>query len=313
MQVPQRSACGAIGGRTRAWCRPRPGTARSRARARPGWCACPASPARRAAPAAFPSPARYRRTPSRSGPKRDDDELRQVLQHALDHVVVVAVAGIDRDAAAVGPRQRRRAGRPPARRTGRARSRCAPRARAPADGALLGAARPASPCRRAGRRRGSRASRARAPRAERRRGRSRPRRSRAPAPCADRPACAARWLCRVSPRPRYGATPWAGSRRPPAARRSARTRRSACRRADTSRRRCAATPGRSSADQPLGDLHRAGLVERAVVAEAGEEQLQRLALHDPVARDVVDHDMREVRLAGQRAERGELRAGEAHQ
>ena len=43
-------------------------------------------------------------------------------------------------------------------------------------------------------------------------------------------------------------------------------------------------------------------MERAVVAEAAEEQLERLALHQPLARDVVDHDVREIRLAGERAE-----------
>ena len=39
-------------------------TARSRTRARPGWCACPASRGPRPAPAAFPSRRRCRRTPS---------------------------------------------------------------------------------------------------------------------------------------------------------------------------------------------------------------------------------------------------------
>ena len=36
-------------------------------------------------------------------PEARDDELRQMLEHPLDHVVVVAAAGIDRDAAAIGP------------------------------------------------------------------------------------------------------------------------------------------------------------------------------------------------------------------
>ncbi len=42
-----------------------------------------------------------------SSPEARGDELRQVLQHALDHVVVVAVAGIDRDRATVRPGERR--------------------------------------------------------------------------------------------------------------------------------------------------------------------------------------------------------------
>ena len=47
----------------RAWCRSRRETARSRIRATPDWCACPASPVRPPAPAAFPSRRRCRRTP----------------------------------------------------------------------------------------------------------------------------------------------------------------------------------------------------------------------------------------------------------
>ena len=48
-----------------------------------------------------------------------------------------------------------------------------------------------------------------------------------------------------------------------------------------------------------------------MVAERGEVELQRLRLHQPVARHVVDHQQCEVGLAGHRAQRGELRAGEA--
>src|ERR1700722_19471202 len=54
--------------------------------------------------------------------------------------------------------------------------------------------------------------------------------------------------------------------------------------------------------QFLRDRHRAGLVECAVVAKRGEVQLQGLALYNPVARDIVDDDVGEVRLAGDRAE-----------
>ena len=69
--------------------------------------------------------------------------------------------------------------------------------------------------------------------------------------------------------------------------------------------------GAEQVDQPLRDHHGAAFVKGAVVAEAGEEKLQRLALHQPFAGDVVDHDMGEIRLAGHRAERGELRRREA--
>ena len=47
----------------RPWCRLRRGTASSRTRARPAPCACPASRGRPPPRAAFPSRARYRRTP----------------------------------------------------------------------------------------------------------------------------------------------------------------------------------------------------------------------------------------------------------
>ena len=54
---------GRVGRASPARRRSRPGTARSRAGATPGWCACPASRWPAAAPAAFPSPARCRRRP----------------------------------------------------------------------------------------------------------------------------------------------------------------------------------------------------------------------------------------------------------
>ena len=40
------------------------------------------------------------------GTEARDDELSEMLQHALHHVVIVAVAGIDRDGAAIGERER---------------------------------------------------------------------------------------------------------------------------------------------------------------------------------------------------------------
>ena len=68
---------------------------------------------------------------------------------------------------------------------------------------------------------------------------------------------------------------------------------------------------RHGVDQALGDLDRAGLVEGPVIAERGQEQLERLALDDAILRHIVDHQMGEIRLAGDRAEAGEFRRGEA--
>ena len=63
--------------------------------------------------------------------------------------------------------------------------------------------------------------------------------------------------------------------------------------------------------EPLADPHRAVLVKGALVAEAGEIELERLRLDQPAARHVVDHQMGEIRLAGDRAKAGEFRRGEA--
>ena len=60
----------------------------------------------------------------------------------------------------------------------------------------------------------------------------------------------------------------------------------------------------------LADGDGAVLVEGAVVAEAREIKFQRLRLHQPLARHIVDHEMGEIRLAGDRAERGEFGRGE---
>ena len=51
----------------------------------------------------------------------------------------------------------------------------------------------------------------------------------------------------------------------------------------------------------------------AVRAKARQIQFQRFRLDEPFAGNVVDHDMREVRLARDWAQRGELRRGEAHE
>src|SRR5260221_13696709 len=66
-------------------------------------------------------------------------------------------------------------------------------------------------------------------------------------------------------------------------------------------------------DHTAGDGEGAVLVERAVIAECAEIELQRLALDQPLARHVVDDEMREIGLAGDRTERSEFRAGEAHE
>ena len=54
--------------------------------------------------------------------------------------------------------------------------------------------------------------------------------------------------------------------------------------------------------QPFGDLERAGLVEAAVAAKGAKVELQRLALDQARIRRVVDNQMGEVGLAGDRAE-----------
>lgn len=63
--------------------------------------------------------------------------------------------------------------------------------------------------------------------------------------------------------------------------------------------------------QALADGDGAVLVEGAVVAEAGQIQLQALRLDQPVARHIVDDDVGEVGLARHRAQAGELGRGEA--
>ena len=50
----------------------------------------------------------------------------------------------------------------------------------------------------------------------------------------------------------------------------------------------------------------------AMIAEAEEVELEALALHHLDIRDVLDADLGKVRLAGDGAEAGELRAVEAH-
>ena len=52
-------------------------------------------------------------------------------------------------------------------------------------------------------------------------------------------------------------------------------------------------------------------MEGAVIAEAREIELQRFRLDEEAVRHIIDDQMREIRLAGDRAERGEFRRGEA--
>ena len=106
--------------------------------------------------------------------------------------------------------------------------------------------------------------------------------------------------------------PGRGPRRPSAAGRSARTRRSGCRRADTNSRRSCSQRGLSSAASswPM----------RTVQSSWNAPWLRKLArcsfsdfeFDDPAVGHVVDDEMGEVRLAGDRADRGEFRRGEAH-
>ena len=50
-----------------------------------------------------------------------------------------------------------------------------------------------------------------------------------------------------------------------------------------------------------------------MVAEGAEEQLEALAFDNSFGRRVVDHQVREIGLAGDRTQRGEFRRGEAHE
>src|SRR6516225_828387 len=63
-------------------------------------------------------------------------------------------------------------------------------------------------------------------------------------------------------------------------------------------------------DEPPGDRQRAVFVERRMIAEGAEVELQRLALEDRSLGHVIDYEMGEIGLAGHRTERSEFRAGE---
>src|SRR5262249_58334215 len=64
-------------------------------------------------------------------------------------------------------------------------------------------------------------------------------------------------------------------------------------------------------DEFLTDGDGAVLVEGADIAEAAEVELERLRLEEPFSRRIVDHEVREIGLTGDRTKRGELRRGEA--
>src|SRR4029079_2084007 len=64
-------------------------------------------------------------------------------------------------------------------------------------------------------------------------------------------------------------------------------------------------------DDALADGDGRVFMEGAHIAVAREIELERLRLHQPFAGRIVDNEMREIRLAGHRAETGEFRAGEA--
>ena len=53
-------------------------------------------------------------------------------------------------------------------------------------------------------------------------------------------------------------------------------------------------------------------MESAMIAEARDIKLQRFRFQQPLARHIIDHEMGEIRLAGDRAERGEFRRREPH-
>src|SRR5262249_13724318 len=61
----------------------------------------------------------------------------------------------------------------------------------------------------------------------------------------------------------------------------------------------------------LADGDGAVFVETAVITEAAQKKLQRFRLHEPFPRHVVDHEVREIWLAGDGTKRGEFRRSEA--
>jgi hypothetical protein len=70
---------------------------------------------------------------------------------------------------------------------------------------------------------------------------------------------------------------------------------------------------REEVHQATCDRQRAVLVECAVIAKGLQVQLERLALDEPAARYLVQHEVCEIGLPGNRAQRREFRHGKAHE
>src|SRR5215469_15650684 len=69
--------------------------------------------------------------------------------------------------------------------------------------------------------------------------------------------------------------------------------------------------GLEQRDQPPADRNRAVLMEHAMIAEILEITLERFRFHPPAAGHIIDDKRREIRLAGNGADRGEFWKGEA--
>ena len=131
--------------RAPAWSARRPGRARSRTRARPGWCACPASRCPAASASGFSIRGAVSTNTFTSPPSRAWIQLGQPLQPPLDQVVIVVALGVDRDRGARPRLQRLPADRGPARSSGPARSPSGRRATSPAGGRGARRSPPSSP------------------------------------------------------------------------------------------------------------------------------------------------------------------------
>ncbi len=70
---------------------------------------------------------------------------------------------------------------------------------------------------------------------------------------------------------------------------------------------------RDGFDEPVADADGAGFVEIAVIAERLKKQFQRLTFHQPFARNIINHDMREIGLACQGTKACEFGAHKAHE
>jgi len=63
---------------------------------------------------------------------------------------------------------------------------------------------------------------------------------------------------------------------------------------------------------PFADGNRAVLVESAMVTETRDIEFEGFRFQKPLARHIVDHKMREIRLSGHRAKCGKFRHDEPH-